>query len=307
MTRSIAFMAALLGTITACSAADEGDPKRVVATVDNDRITEGEVRVRLILDQAADSESSEIRHEVIEDLIDRSLLRRFLVRKGIKVADDLVGEQWQRLEAAASAKKLNLAAELDRIGYPESAIKDDLWLPIAWTMYVRRETTDAQLKDFFESHRARFDGTTRHVRHLILKAPVEADPAARKAAAEKIKAIRDSIAARKSTFSDAARKSSESPSAASGGDLGFVHFHGDLPPNVAEAAFALKLHEVSEPVASPYGWHLVTVEEDLPGDLSLDDVRPDVFAALEQSQWKSTAAELRAKAKIKIMETAKKP
>ena len=61
-------------------------------------------------------------------------------------------------------------------------------------------------------------------------------------------------------FTALAKKLSTGPGAAQGGDLGFFK-KGDMVPEFAEAAFALKVGEVSPaPVRSPFGWHVIKVE-----------------------------------------------
>lgn len=59
-------------------------------------------------------------------------------------------------------------------------------------------------------------------------------------------------------FREAAKKYSKCPSGAAGGDLGWFG-KGDMVPEFEKAAFNLTSGEVSEPVKTPYGWHLIYV------------------------------------------------
>jgi peptidyl-prolyl cis-trans isomerase C len=62
-------------------------------------------------------------------------------------------------------------------------------------------------------------------------------------------------------FMAVAQRRSTGPGAREGGDLGFFR-RGDMVPEFAEAAFALQAGQVSEnPVRSPFGWHVIKVEE----------------------------------------------
>ncbi|MBR0661641.1 peptidylprolyl isomerase [Neoroseomonas oryzicola] len=62
-------------------------------------------------------------------------------------------------------------------------------------------------------------------------------------------------------FTAVAQRRSSGPGAREGGDLGFFR-RGDMVPEFAEAAFALQPGQVSEnPVRSPFGWHVIKVEE----------------------------------------------
>jgi parvulin-like peptidyl-prolyl isomerase len=56
--------------------------------------------------------------------------------------------------------------------------------------------------------------------------------------------------------------------------------------------------EISEPFRTRFGVHLLTVTDRKPGDLSLEDVRGDVLAAMSRALWEQQAGEERARARI---------
>ena len=68
------------------------------------------------------------------------------------------------------------------------------------------------------------------------------------------------------TFADAAEKYSAGPSRAKGGDLGFIPRHGIMVEPFARAAFVLAKGEISPPMATVFGIHLITVTDVKPGD-----------------------------------------
>jgi peptidyl-prolyl cis-trans isomerase SurA len=80
-----------------------------------------------------------------------------------------------------------------------------------------------------------------------------------KTAETKIKMIEEE-AVKGAPFPDLAKKYSEDPSASIGGDLGFFE-KGFLDPAFEKAAFALNVGEISSPVRSSYGFHLIKLEE----------------------------------------------
>jgi len=95
-----------------------------------------------------------------------------------------------------------------------------------------------------------------HARHILVKVnevTSEADAKAR------IDRLRDRIAGG-AKFEDLARVNSEDTSSAKGGDLGWLS-PGDTVPDFERAMDKLKLDEVSPPVRTPFGWHIIQVLE----------------------------------------------
>jgi len=104
-----------------------------------------------------------------------------------------------------------------------------------------------------------------HVRHIL----VRVDEVVSEADAKfKLSAVRERLA-NGGSFSELSRLYSQDGSAAKGGDLGWI-YPGDTVPEFERAMDALKLGEVSAPVKSPFGWHLIEVVERRVQDVSED-------------------------------------
>jgi peptidyl-prolyl cis-trans isomerase SurA len=82
-------------------------------------------------------------------------------------------------------------------------------------------------------------------------------------------------------FEDMARINSEDASSAKGGDLGWVN-PGDTVPEFEQAMAKLEVGETSRPVRTPFGWHLLKVEERRKQDISRDRRREQARQALRQ-------------------------
>ena len=96
-----------------------------------------------------------------------------------------------------------------------------------------------------------------HVRHILIRtneAVSEAD------ARRRLEDLRERIMRGGADFAELARLHSEDGTAARGGDLGWV-YPGDTVPDFERAMDALKPGEISEPVKTPFGWHLIQVLE----------------------------------------------
>lgn len=95
-----------------------------------------------------------------------------------------------------------------------------------------------------------------HVRHILVRVNETTSESEAKA---KIDRIRERIQ-QGASFADQARVNSEDASSTKGGDLGWVN-PGDTVPEFEQAMDKLKIGELSAPVRSPFGWHLIVVDE----------------------------------------------
>jgi peptidyl-prolyl cis-trans isomerase SurA len=117
-----------------------------------------------------------------------------------------------------------------------------------------------------------------HVRQILIKtneAVSEAD------AKHRLEDLRERIVQGGASFAEMARLYSQDGSAARGGDLGWV-YPGDTVPDFERAMDALKPGEISEPVKSPFGWHLIQVLERRTAGMSADRRRMMARQALRE-------------------------
>ncbi|MDB5887768.1 MAG: SurA domain protein, partial [Rhodocyclales bacterium] len=116
-----------------------------------------------------------------------------------------------------------------------------------------------------------------HARHILLRA---ADALNEEDAKHRLSDLRQRILAG-AKFEDVARTNSSDASAAQGGDLGWLS-PGDTVPDFERAMNALKNGEVSEPVQSPFGWHIIQVIERRNVDVSGERRRLEARQSLRQ-------------------------
>ena len=96
-----------------------------------------------------------------------------------------------------------------------------------------------------------------HVRHILLRV-TDAMPEAE--VKRRLSDLRERVITGGQDFGQLARLYSVDPSSTRGGDLGWL-YPGDTVPEFERAMTALKIKEISEPVKSPFGWHLIQVLE----------------------------------------------
>lgn len=116
-----------------------------------------------------------------------------------------------------------------------------------------------------------------HARHILIRTnEVVSDEDAR----NRLRDLRERIA-NGDDFEKLARLHSDDLSAGKGGDLGWLS-PGDTVPQFEKAMDALKAGEVSEPVRSPFGWHLIQVLERRDQDVTHERKRLEARRAIQE-------------------------
>ncbi len=108
-------------------------------------------------------------------------------------------------------------------------------------------------------------------------------------------------------FEDVAKEKSTGPTGPNGGDLGFFT-RGQMVPAFEEAAFALEVGEISAPVESEFGWHVIKLEErgetsPPPFEQLASQIRQQVF----QERYRTAVDALRAQAAIEYLDPTLAP
>lgn len=122
--------------------------------------------------------------------------------------------------------------------------------------------TEKAVKDFYEKNKARFAYPAIRASHILV---------ADKATAEKVR----KDLGKNGDFAEAAKANSTGPTGPNGGDLGWFG-KGSMVPAFEEVAFSLNVGEISQPVQTQFGWHLIKVVEK-------DDKRAPSFSEVETS------------------------
>ena len=123
-------------------------------------------------------------------------------------------------------------------------------------------------------------------------------------AERRLQGYRDQVRAKTADFAELAKKYSEDGSAANGGNLGWMG-PGDLVPEFEQAMNRLQIGEVSNPVKSEFGWHLIQVLERREAQLTVEKQREFARAAIRERKFEQAyqdwIRELRDTATVKIL------
>jgi peptidyl-prolyl cis-trans isomerase C len=188
------------------------------------------------------------------------------------------------LAQAANKKGLNKQSEVKQ----QIELSKQTILASAFVQdYVKSHPfSDEVLKQEFEKINKQRGNKEYKVSHILVKTEEEA-----KQVAEKVKS---------SKFEDVAMDKSQDPgSSVKGGDLGWA-VPGNFVKPFADAMIALSKGQISAPVQSQFGWHIIKLEDSR--DLkvpSFEEVKPNLTQLMQQQLVQKAIAEQRSKASIK--------
>lgn len=174
-------------------------------------------------------------------------------------------------------------ANLTLVRFVPSMFADKVGKPTPAQIAAYGKAHVADVDAYYASNKSTFHQAERvHARHILVKMDRTPTPAAKDAAKKKAEALREEIKGGKD-FADVAKRASEDPgSKALGGDLGTMdRASSGWVPAFANAAFSQKVGEISAPIETPFGFHLIQVLEKKPTeDRALEQVRGEIATTL---------------------------
>ena len=130
-------------------------------------------------------------------------------------------------------------------------------------------------------------------RHILIKTTAVVTP---EIAKQKLDQVRERIVNGQESFSDLAKRFSNDSSAPQGGELGWLN-PGETVPPFEQAMKKLKIGDVSEPVQTSFGWHLIVVDErrtrDMAEQFQRNQVRQRLFAQRSEAAFEAWLQHLR--------------
>ena len=218
--------------------------------------------------------------QVLSEIVDRRLVLAYARRTGSGATPAEIEAVVAELQSKLQSQQQSLGDYLRERSITETDLRRQIAWDLVWPKYLARYVTDQRLESYFESHRRQFDGTEIAVSHVLLRLPAGGGPGAIDDLVKQAEAIREEITSGKTSFAEAARRHSAGPSAAEGGRLGFIARRGAMAEAFSRAAFALEAGQVSRPVVTRFGVHLIRCDEIKPGSKQSGDVRRQLEEAL---------------------------
>jgi peptidyl-prolyl cis-trans isomerase SurA len=226
---------------------------------------DGQMEIMAQRDPKVSRKDPALRQAVLDQLINERLIMTKAIEDSVEVTED---EITQRMEYQLQSLIQQFGSEKrieDMYGMSMARIRREFRDEIRKRLLVEKmqqkqfadiKATRADVEGFYERYRDSLPSIPERVDLYHIVKYVKPSAEKNKEAESLALRIRDSIV-KGGSFSEFARRHSADPmSAANGGDLGTVE-KGKFVPSFEAAAFALSPNEISAPVESPFGWHVI--------------------------------------------------
>jgi parvulin-like peptidyl-prolyl isomerase len=291
--------------------------EQLAATVNGEKILVGDVRK--ILDSRpypltlTEEQKKEMRKAAVDSLIEDVVMRQFLGKNVGQVNQDEFNKEYYDLLAALKKQNKTIEQWYKETGQDEIILRRDIVAKLQWKAMLTRYLPDAKAREYYEANKPFFDKVFVRASHILLKLPANPSLEQRNKALQQMQVWRQEIVSGKVTFEAIAKQYSQCPSKDAKdpktkldtpGDIGQFPYKFVVVPEFAKAAYSMKIGEISEPVQTVFGLHLIKVTDRTKGEPAtyeaLRDTVREVWAQ-EEDLFVRVMAEQRGKADIKIL------
>lgn len=236
--------------------------------------------------------------KAIEALVNRELQYQEAVAKGMEIDKEKVNAQMENIRKRFRSPEEYKAA-LEKEGITEEKVRAQVEKEMLVQNVAAKKVTEASkisendLKEYYEKNAAKF----KQPESVKLRIISTKDEKKAQDILARVKAGED--------FGDLASKMSEDSYRVKAGEIGYMH-KGRMLPEIEEAAFKLKMGEMSDLIKAENNWFIIKLEDKKPEQqLSFEEVKDKLKNELEtiraQELREAWITDLRAKAKIEVL------
>ncbi len=291
--------------------------EQIAATVNSEKILVGDVRK--ILDSRpypltlTEEQKKEMRKAAVDSLIEDVVMRQFLGKNVGQVNQEEFNKEYYELMAALKKQNKTIEQWYKETGQDETILRRDIVAKLQWKVMLTRYLPDAKAREYYDTNKPFFDKVFVRASHILIKLPANPSLEQRNKALQQMQVWRQEIVSGKVTFEAIAKQYSQCPSkdakdpktkTETPGDIGQFPYKFVVVPEFAKTAYGMKIGEISEPIQTVFGLHLIKVTDRTKGEPStfeaLKDTVREVWAQ-EEDLFVRVMAEQRKTADIKIL------
>jgi parvulin-like peptidyl-prolyl isomerase len=279
--------------------------KDVIATVNGEKVFRKDLDRRLnVLKRMNQEVTRSTQMLVVNQLTKKVLLKQFVEGQNIEVSNEEIQGEVEKIKFFLKSGPNNSEKPLEEIlesrGSSISELEAEVARTLALSKYLDREVSDDEKRSYFDANKNAFSGERVRASHVLIDTRKMKTDAELEGAKQKIEDIKKEID-NGADFAEMAKKYSDCPSAEKGGDINFFQRKGSMVEEFAKVAFSMEVGEVSEPVKTPFGYHIIKVTDREEGkDVSYEDVSDMVDFVYMQIKTETLLEGLIEKAEIEV-------
>ncbi|NNG11969.1 MAG: molecular chaperone SurA [Halobacteria archaeon] len=251
---------------------------RIVAVVNDDIITHSELDSEMVSISAELQKKDTqlppraiLEKQVLERLIVERLQLQLAENSGIRIDDTTLNSKLQEVAMANGLTLTQFRDVLERDGYDYAGFREDLRQELVINQLrqqmvgSRLKVSDQEVENLLANLEASDQGNAQyHLAHILIAVPEAASPAQIQAAQQRAERVLASLTGG-ADFSRTAIAESDGQTALDGGDIGWRSL-GQMPTLFVEPLKSLQPGQVSEPIRSPSGFHIIKLIEQRGGE-----------------------------------------
>ncbi|WP_043932220.1 peptidylprolyl isomerase [Bacillus sp. EB01] len=243
---------------------------KAAATIDGEKITRDELNTKL---------SQAYGNTMLETMINNKVVELEAKKENVAVTQKEIDAEFDKLVEAYGGDEA-MDAALEQNGVSKEILKQDIgdYLLADKLMREKIKITDDEMKTFFKENKASFNTEEQvEASHILVKDEKTA------------KEVKDKLDKGEDFAALAKEYSTDTGNAESGGELGFFG-KGDMVTEFEDVAFKLDVNQISEPVKTEYGYHIIKVTDKQAAkeavyEESKEDVKEQIFQQKFQTEY----------------------
>lgn len=256
------------------------------------------------VDQLPPAEKARGYRMILEEMIKEKLIDAR--SKDVKVTDQEVADTFKKFTSSLGPEA-EVKKQIEASGQTVESVRDNIRSSLRQDHWLDSEVarkggvSDKDAEDFYKQNTDKFVSPAQvRASHILVRVPAEAKPEVVVEKQKAAQAIADRVK-KGEDFAKLAQELSEDPSAKqNSGDLDFFNKE-QMVTEFSNAAFAMKTGEISDPVRSQFGYHVIKVtDRHEPETVPLDKVKPRLLAFLKGQKVEALKQDIRAKAKVTV-------
>ncbi|MFN3467923.1 MAG: peptidylprolyl isomerase, partial [Candidatus Brocadiales bacterium] len=249
---------------------------------------------------------SAVKKEILDEIVIQTLIGQFLKKEGINITpaqiEGAINNVRERMKSNPKTATFTLEELLESSGSNLEELKGEIKNSMGLKAYFEKITDDKALRNYFLANKDVYGGETVRASHILVDPRLMESQDELNKAKQKIESIKKELDSG-ADFAELARKYSNCPSAEKGGDIGVFPRKGVMVESFAQAAFQLKPGQVSGPVKTEFGYHLIKVTERKEAkNVEYDEVKEHVKENYIEEESGKLVEKLKKEAKIEITE-----